>query len=76
MPTLLTQETFISSDYLKIAVTQGTMFKATADDEDVEEIPIPESVRESGIIPDGYSVGESFNSLLVLHVEPFTKPLP
>jgi len=75
MPTLITRETFISSDYLKIAVTQGTMFKVTPDDKDVEEMPIPASVRESGTIPDGYSVGESFDSLLVLHVELFTKPL-
>lgn len=63
MPTPLTRETFISSDYLKIAATQATMFKATPDGEGVEEVPVPASVRETGIIPEGYSVGESFNRL-------------
>ena len=74
MPTLLTRETFISADYIKIAATQATMFRATADGEGVEEVPVPSSVRETGIIPDGYSVGESFHRLLI-HAAPFLKPL-
>ena len=56
MPTPLTREVFISDDYVKVAVAQSTMFKATADG-GVEEVPIPASIRETGIIPDGYSVG-------------------
>ena len=40
MTTPLTRETFISSDYLKIAATQATMFKTTANGEGVEEIAI------------------------------------
>ena len=73
MPTPLTRETFISSDYIKIAATQAAMFKAT-DGEGVEEVPVPSSVRETGTIPDGYSVGESFHGLL-MHAAPFSKPL-
>lgn len=65
MPTLLTRETFTSSDYLKIAATQATMFKTTADGEVVEEVPVPARVRETGTIPDGYSVGDSLHRLLV-----------
>jgi hypothetical protein len=42
MARLLTRETFISSDYVKIAATQSTMFKVTADGEGVEEVPIPQ----------------------------------
>jgi len=57
MPTPLTRETFISSNYVKIAAGQSTMFKTTSDGEGVEEVPVPESVRETGIIPEGYSVG-------------------
>ena len=56
MPTLLTWEVFISDDYVKIAVAQSTMFKTTADG-GIKEVPIPASVRETGNIPDGYSVG-------------------
>jgi len=60
MPTPLTRETFMSSDYLRIAATQAAMFKATTDGEGIEEVSVPASVRETGTIPDGYSVGESF----------------
>ena len=74
MPTPLTRETFISSDYIKIAATQAAMFKYTADREGVEEVPVPSSVRETGTIPDGYSVGESFHGLL-MHAAPIYKPL-
>jgi hypothetical protein len=44
----------MASDYLKIAATQATMYKTTADGEGVEEVPVPASVRETGTIPDGY----------------------
>jgi hypothetical protein len=33
------------------------MFRTKEDGEGVEEVPVPASVRETGIIPDGYSVG-------------------
>ncbi|KIM35506.1 hypothetical protein M413DRAFT_32450 [Hebeloma cylindrosporum] len=54
--TPLTRETFISADYIKIAATQSTMFNATENGEGVEEVPAPASVRETGTIPDGFSV--------------------
>ena len=41
------------------------MFKTTADGEVVEEVPVPARVRETGTIPDGYSVGDSLHRLLV-----------
>jgi len=53
----LTRETIITSYYVKIAAAQSIMFKTTSDGEGVEGIPVPESVRETGIIPEGYSVG-------------------
>ena len=74
MSTPLTRETFISSDYIKIAATQAAMFKATADGEGVEEVPVPSSVRETGTIPDGYSIGGSFHRSLI-HAAFFSKPL-
>jgi len=57
MPTSLTREMFISPDYVKVAATQGTMFKVTADGKGISEVPIPANVMETGTIPDGYSVG-------------------
>ena len=56
-PTSLTRELFISPDHVKIAATQSVMYKITADGEDVQEAPVPASVRATGILPDGYTVG-------------------
>ena len=33
------------------------MYKIIADGEDVQEVPVPASVRATGILPDGYTVG-------------------
>jgi hypothetical protein len=55
--TPLTWEMFISPNYVKVPVARPTMFKATANGKGVIEVPIPASVRETGTIPDGYSVG-------------------
>ena len=40
----------------------------------LREVPIPSSVRETGTIPDGYSVGESFHRPLI-HTALFSKLL-
>jgi len=56
-PILLTREMFISPNYVKIAASRPTIYKATADGKGVTEVPIPANVRETGTIPDGYSVG-------------------
>ena len=61
MPTPLTREMFISPNYVKVATSRPTMFKVTAEGTSISQFPIPASVRESSIIPDGYSVGGSFN---------------
>ena len=55
--TPLTWEMFISPNHVKVAVARPTMFKATANGKGFIEVPIPASVRETGIIPDGHSVG-------------------
>lgn len=57
MPTPLTREMLISSDYGRIAAARPTMFELSTDSEGITEVPVPASVRETGIIPDGYSVG-------------------
>lgn len=67
MSTLITRETFISSDHVKVAVANPTMIKLSADGEGIEEVPVPASIRETGTLPDGYSVGKYFNqSVMVL----------
>jgi hypothetical protein len=48
---------FISPDYVKVAATRPTMFKATENDKGISEVPIPASVTETSTIPEGYSVG-------------------
>ena len=61
MPTPLTREMFISPNNVKVATSRPTMFDFTEDGECISQVPVPASVRESGIIPDGYSVGWSFD---------------
>ena len=65
MPTRLTGEMFISSDYAKVAVARLTMLQIGEDD-NITEVTVPENVRETGIIPEGYSVGSSFNRVVHL----------
>ena len=48
----------ISPDIAKVAISNKTMFDVGEDGKSIVEIPIPESVKASGIIPEGYSVGE------------------
>ena len=61
MPTPLTREMFISSDHVKTAAARPTMFKVLEDGTGITQVPVPESVRETvketGVLPDGYSVG-------------------
>jgi hypothetical protein len=42
------------------------MFKVRADGECVEEVPVPASMRETGTIPDGYTIGWFFSSTLAV----------
>ena len=57
IPTPLTRGLFILPDHAKIAATHSVMYKITADGEDVQEVPVPASVRATGILPNGYTVG-------------------
>ncbi|KIM47233.1 hypothetical protein M413DRAFT_7786 [Hebeloma cylindrosporum] len=50
----ITRQTFISPDHAKVAATQGDMYNVTP--EGVKKVAVPDSVRESGSIPDGYAV--------------------
>ena len=62
MPTPLTREMFMSSDYAKVTAARPTMFQLGEDD-NITEVPVPEHVKETGIIPEGHSVGSSFNGV-------------
>jgi len=68
MPTPLTPEIFVSPDRVKTALAKPTMMEIRAGDEGFAEVPIPESVRNAGVIPEGYSVGSSFNGLHLYNV--------
>ena len=57
----LHREMFISPNHVKVATSRPTMFKVTAEGTSISQFPVPACVRESGIIPDGYSVGWYFN---------------
>jgi hypothetical protein len=53
---------FMSSDYAKVAAARSTMVQI-GEDGKITEVPVPENVRETSIIPEGYSVGSCFNRL-------------
>ena len=57
MSTKITRESFISPDIDKVAISKETMFAVGEDGESIVEVPIPESIKTSGIIPEGYTVG-------------------
>jgi len=55
--TPLTRTTFIAANHAQIALSQRTMYELVEGGEGVKEVPIPESFKKSGTIPQGYSVG-------------------
>lgn len=47
---IITRESLISSDIVKVAISKETMFDVSKDGESVVEVPIPESIKTTGII--------------------------
>ena len=58
MSNKITRECLISPDVVKVAISNNTMFDVGEDGKSIAEVPIPESIKASGIIPEGYAVGE------------------
>jgi hypothetical protein len=58
MSNRITRESFISPDIVKVAISKETMFDVGENGEGIFEVPIPESIKATGIIPEGYTVGE------------------
>ena len=58
MSNKVTRESLISPDIDKVAISKKTMFDVGEDGESIVEVPIPESIKAIGIIPEGYTVGE------------------
>lgn len=58
MPNKITRESLISPDIVKVAISKKTMFDIGDDGESIIEVPVPESIKATGIIPEGYTVGE------------------
>ncbi|KAF9044946.1 hypothetical protein BJ165DRAFT_1404219 [Panaeolus papilionaceus] len=54
-PTQITRETFISFIYVRNAIEFGYMFIPNSQGELIKT-PVPQYVRESGILPEGYGV--------------------
>jgi predicted peptidase len=48
----------ISPDVVKVAISKNIMFDVSKDGKKIVGIPIPESVKATGILPDGFAVGE------------------
>jgi hypothetical protein len=57
----ITRSLFISPDVEKVASNLPTMVVFRADGRGVEEVPVPASVKESGVIPEGFCVEMMFD---------------
>ena len=59
MSTKITRESLVlpTPDIAKVALSKKTMFDF-GEDGSIFEVPIPESIKATGIIPEGYTVGE------------------
>lgn len=53
----ITRDLLISPEIDKVAISKGTMF-VEGEDGEIDEVPIPESIKKAGEIPEGYAVGE------------------
>ncbi|KAJ4480427.1 hypothetical protein C8J55DRAFT_512726 [Lentinula edodes] len=51
----LCREDFVHPDHVKIALDKGTMF-VFAEASDLKEVPMADNIKESGVIPAGYSI--------------------
>ncbi|KAJ3998074.1 hypothetical protein F5050DRAFT_1710831 [Lentinula boryana] len=51
----LCREDFVMPDHVKVALDKGTMF-VSAEASDLKEVPLADSIKESGVIPSGYSI--------------------
>ena len=54
----ITRETFIDEDIDYIAATQAPKMVTMKEDGGIQHIDVPEIIRKTGIIPDGFSVGK------------------
>jgi len=67
MSTKLTRASFISSDIDKVAISKETMYVVEENGESVVEVPIPESIKITGIVPEGYSVDYHLDPSVVVN---------
>ena len=56
--TKITPENLISSDIVKVALTKKTMVDVGKDGKSLVKVPIPESAKATGILPEGFSIGQ------------------
>ena len=52
-----TRDSFIADDHVKIAISNLKTMWSDDEEGNFKEIPIPQSVKDSGVLPEGYCVG-------------------
>ena len=55
---LFTRDSFIADYYVQIAISNANTIWSK--DGPLREIPMPQSIKESGVLPEGYCVGMFF----------------
>ncbi|KDR71565.1 hypothetical protein GALMADRAFT_143832 [Galerina marginata CBS 339.88] len=56
MPETLTRTSFISADIVKVATSKETMYVVGKDGVTIDEVPMLESIKATGVIPEEYAV--------------------
>ena len=64
---LFTRDSFISNDHVRIAI-EGlkTIWSQDGVEGDLKEVPMPPSIKETGLLPEGYCVGMSFCFIIII----------
>ena len=55
----ITRDTFIAANHVEIAISNLTTMLTYASEGECKEVPIPQNIKESGVIPDEYRVSMS-----------------
>ena len=61
---LISRDSFIVDDYVQVAISNVNTIWSNDGPGPLRKIPMPQSIKESGVLPEGYCVGMFFLILI------------
>ena len=55
-----TRATFIADDHVQIAIAGSETIWSQEEGGPLKKVPMPPSIKETGVLPEGYGIGMSF----------------